>query len=203
MADPILAFGDWKDNAELIESCRDLGYLSDDWSIWDAIYGLGAFWRLWRPKGLIGTDLSSAKSGGYSVDFTNSPFNHRQFDAVIFDPPYKLNGRPDVVIDAPYGVEVRTRWQDRMELIRLGAVHCADKADKFFLAKCQDQVVSGKVRWQTTFIMENVEPLGFELWDRLDLSSYRPQPDGTTQKHARSNSSTMLIFRRGGSGWRP
>ena len=34
-----------------------LGYLRPEWTTLDATYGLGRFWKLWRPEVLIGNDL--------------------------------------------------------------------------------------------------------------------------------------------------
>lgn len=184
-------------------ACRDLGYLDDIHEIWDCTYGNGAFWNLWEPLKLLGTDLSPTLTPSVPVDFTDSGFADRQFYSVVFDPPYKLNGTPDVVVDLPYGVHVATRWQDRLDLIRRGMVECARVlGDGYLLVKCMDQVSSGKVRWQTTLIIEWAEVEGLSLVDRLDMPSYRAQPSGVRQVHARRNTSTVLVFRRGHK-WRP
>lgn len=205
-ASPILAFGDWKDNAEMMLACRDLGYLDDEHDVWDCTYGHGAFWRRWSPAKLLGTDINPFKSHTKeSVDFTASGFARRQWHHIVFDPPYKLNGTPDPAVDERYGVEGKVKWQDRMELIRLGVVECARVlGDGYLLVKCQDQVVSAKVRWQTVFVHDVAEMCGLEQWDRLDMPSYRPQPEDrdANQQHARSNTSTLLVFKRG-RGWRP
>jgi hypothetical protein len=92
----ILAHGDWKTNAELIRDCASLGYLHGDWYTLDPTYGLGTFWSLWRPHTLVASDIDPAKSlWGGATDFTNLPWSNNLFDAVVFDPPYKLNGTPD------------------------------------------------------------------------------------------------------------
>jgi ubiquinone/menaquinone biosynthesis C-methylase UbiE len=64
------------------------------------------------------------------------------------------------------------------------------------LVKCQDQVCSGKVRWQSIDFSMHGIGLGLQLVDRLELVSYRPQPAGRRQVHARRNHSTMLVLRR-------
>lgn len=195
---PVLAFGDWPTNAEMIEDCARLGYLRSDWKTLDPTYGLGTFWKRWRPTDLVMCDLMEAKSPiGYSVDFTALPFADRSFDCVVFDPPYKLNGTPDEAVDARYGVHVPTRWQDRMVLIRRGIEECARVlGDGYLLLKCQDQVCSGRKRWQTDEFTKHADLCGLGKVDRLDLDSYRPQPNGRRQVHARTNTSTLLVFKR-------
>lgn len=195
---PILAIDKYDTNADLIVACRDLGYLHRDWLTLDPTYGNGIFWKRWTPKNLVGTDLDAHKSlTGFSVDFTALPHQARSFRAVVFDPPYKLNGTPDTELDERYGTHVSTRWQDRMTLCRRGIAECARVCDEWLLIKCQDQVCSGKIRWQTVEFNRLAEDCGFGLYDRLDFLSYRPQPTGTSQRHARRNFSTLLVLKRG------
>lgn len=199
---PIMSFGAWATNAELIADCARLGYLRDEWLTLDPTYGYGTFWKRWRPRDLLCTDLDPAKSlsGGESVDFTAMPWQDREFDAVVFDPPYKLNGTPDDAgVDERYGVHAPTRWQDRMDLIRRGIDECARVCRSNLLIKCQDQVCSGKVRWQTLEFTQRAVDNGFGLVDRLDFPSYRAQPNGRRQVHARRNTSTLLVLQRGWS----
>ena len=196
---PVLSISEWPTNAELIADCAALGYLRKEWRTLDPTWGRGTFWNLWRPDNLTASDLNPAKSPiGHSVDFTLLPWPDRHFDAVVLDTPYKLNGTPTEEVDERYGVhEVRT-WQERMALIRAGITECARVlGDGFLLLKCQDQVCSGKVRWQTTEFATHAKTLGLGQVDRLDMLSYRPQPDGVRQVHARRNSSTLLVFKRG------
>lgn len=87
----ILAAAKRATNADLIVECHQLGYLRDDDRVLDPTYGLGTFWRDWRPADLVACDLNPAKSPlGVSVDFTALPWEDEAFDAVVFDPPYKL-----------------------------------------------------------------------------------------------------------------
>lgn len=224
MTEPILSITKWKSNAHLIADCARLGYLRDEWKTLDPTYGLGTFWQEWRPDILIGTDLVPAKGyrqwAGESVDFTALPFEDRSFDCVVFDPPYKLNGTPDQEIDERYGVHQPTNWRERMALCRAGISGCARVlGGGYLLVKCQDQVCSGKVRWQTFEFTKHAESLGLGLVDRFEFLSYRKQDPNRTKKHqackgagcsdctegrvpvvqahAHSNSSTLLVFKRG------
>jgi hypothetical protein len=198
-----MAIDRWTSNAELIEDCARLGYLRREWRTLDCTYGLGTFWKQWCPDCLVGTDVHPTKALTFAADFTALPFPDRSFDSVVFDPPYKLNGTPDAVVDARYGVDRSMRWQQRMDLIRDGIEECARVlGDGYLLLKCQDQVCSGKVRWQTHEFVGLADYLGLGLVDRLDMLSYRPQPAGRSQVHARRNSSSLLVFKRGWR-WRP
>ena len=195
MVDPgvIYAAQKWPTNAHMIKDAARLGYLRKDWLTYDPTYGLGNFWTEWRPTKLIYDDKYTLDG----ADFRQIPFNGDTFDAVVFDPPYKLNGTPSPE-EKRYGVEVPTRWQDRMTLIRDGVAECArvTKRKGFLLVKCMDQVVSGKVVWQTDEVTRWAKLAGMTKVDRLDLlTNPRPQPH-SRQLHARRNSSALLIFQK-------
>lgn len=202
MSDPgvIYAAQKWPTNAHMIVDCVRLGYLRSDWLTLDPTYGLGTFWRLWQPKTLVKADLYThdITKGIDQLDFTRMPeIPDNWFDAVVYDPPYKLNGTPSPE-ERRYGVQVPTRWQDRMTLIRDGVTECArvTKRRGFLLVKCMDQVVSGKVVWQTDEITRWAKLAGMTKVDRLDfLTDPRPQPHAR-QIHARRNYSTLLIFQK-------
>jgi hypothetical protein len=200
--DPVMAIGSWASNAELIADVARLGYLRKEWATLDPTFGEGTWWRSWRPDSLTASDIVEAKSPfGSSVDFTALPFGDRSFDAVVFDPRYKMNGRPSEP-DERYGADVPASWQDVMDLCRRGIIECARVlGDGFLLVKCQDAVCSGKVRWQTIDFTETAERSGLGLVDRFEFLSYRPQPNGVRQKTARRSSSHLLVFKRGWT-WR-
>ena len=168
----------------------------------DVTYGLGVFWSSWRPDRLVACDLDAAKSPiGYSVDFTNLPRDFQgQFDAVVLDPPYKLNGTPDPKVDERYGVHEAVAWRERIVLIRDGMVECyrALKPKGYMLVKVQDQVCSGKKRWLTDNATEQaVRFMAMEKVDRFDmLTTPRPQPEGRRQIHSLQNYSTLLVFQK-------
>lgn len=200
---PVMSINQWPTNGHLMLDCRRLGYLRDEWRILDPTFGYGTFWRQWWPPLLVATDLNPEKSPMHgSVDFRDLPWVNGYFDAVVFDPPYKLNGNPSDTdgADERFGVEEYTRWQDRMDLCRRGIRECARVlGDGFLLVKCQDQVCSGKMRWQTLDFTATAEECGLGLVDRFDFLSYRAQPAGRSQKTARHNASQLLVFKR---GWR-
>jgi hypothetical protein len=198
---PVLAFGDWATNAELIGDCVRLGYLRAEWRTLDPTFGLGTFWKQWWPDDLVACDLDPSKSPiGYPVDFAQPdlPWPDRSFDCVVIDGPYKLNGTPDETVDERYGIHVPTRWQDRMALLRRMLDQGARLlGDHYLLFKCQDQVCSGKVRWQTDEFTDHARSLGLRKVDRFDYRTWRPQPTGRRQVHAARNTSQLLVFKRG------
>lgn len=187
----ILSATKWGNNSELISDCHKLGYISG--RVLDPTYGLGNFYNVYRPDNLITGDLFTPAD--LKLDFTRLPFPDRSFDTVIFDPPYKLNGTPTDFVDTRYGVGKYSRWQDRMALMIRGQIECARVVKKggHLLTKCMDQVVSGKVRFQSD-IMTNVT--GLEKVDELlFLTNPREQPH-SRQMHSRRNYSHLLVFQR-------
>lgn len=203
-SDEIMRADNYKDNGELIAAVHQLGYLTDDMRVWDATYGLGVFWSVWRPRRLVASDLDVSKSPlKRSINFTDSGWNDGQWDAVVFDPPYKLNGTPDPDpdgVDGRYGVYLTSTWQDRMKLMRAGVRECArvTKPNGIVLVKCMNQVVSGRNVWQVDEMTREGEVCGMVKVDELHMvKPPRPQPAGRRQVHARSNYSTLIVFRKG------
>ena len=194
---PVLAAQRWRTNGDLIADVARLGYLRDtDWVL-DATYGRGRFWTKWKPDltrgGFVAHDL---KTDG--VDFRHLPHPDRSFDVGVLDGPYKLNGTPALGdFDQAYGVDRVSTWQDRHTLIRDGIAELARVARRIVLVKCQDQVCSGAIRWQTDEFTDWALTLGLVKVDRFDLlGGGRPQPmEGRTQKHAHGRPSTLLVFR--------
>lgn len=196
MSAPVVAIRSGS-NADLIADCARLGYLRADWVTVDPTYGLGRFWRRWRPDVLLRHDLDPERAPDGVADFRRLPYRDRSVDAVVFDPPYKLNGQAGShALDDGYGVASASRWQDRHELIRDGITEAARivKPGGLVLVKCQDQVSSGRVRWQTIEFVAHADTVGLRLVDMLHLHGARPQPPGRRQVHARRNYSTLLVL---------
>lgn len=195
----VLATFPWRTNGHMIADVAKLGYLDGD--VLDLTYGEGVFWSQYRPDSLVASDIDIEKSPyGESVDFTGPyPWPDEFFDAVVLDPPYRLNGRPDPTFDKRYGTHERTRWQDRMDLIRRGIWNCRwlIKINGYLLLKCQDQVCSGHKRWQTDYFTEEAAKVSLKKVDRFDMvTPPRPQPEGRSQCHSHGNTSTLLVFER-------
>lgn len=192
----------WTDNAQMIaEGVRPL-YIGDDDRVLDPTYGLGGWWKRWRPKNLVACDGRFDRSPmRMSIDFTALPAWLGFFDVVAFDPPYKVNGTGDPIIDGRYGVEVKASWQERHRLIKAGITSCINRLNPggYLLLKCQDQVCSGAKRWQTREFADHAESYSrVVLVDRFDMSGHtRPQPmAGRTQRHAHGHPSSLLVFEK-------
>jgi hypothetical protein len=192
----------WKSNAELIAAAAELGYLRKEWRTLDPTYGRGVFWKVWRPEKLVKTDIDPTKSPNKKagVDFTKMPWKDESFQAVVFDPPYKLTGTSQTASDARYGVKGGEKVAAILLLMTDGLEECARVVAKkgYVLAKCQPQVVSGHVVWQDLIMIEAGKKAGLELVDRLDMiGTSRKQPmEGRKQKHAHGRASTLLVFRK-------
>lgn len=195
----VMAIGGHKTNAGLIGDCRILGYISDDGMVIDPTYGLGTFWRDWTPRKFRGSDLNLEKSPcGQAIDFTALPDDDKTMQTVVFDPPYKLAGKADAIVDGRYGVGQYASIEARHQLIMAGVTEAERVlvSGGHLLLKCQDQVASGKVHWQTILFANHAKECGLTLVDSLLFQSYRAQPKGRRQIHARRNYSTLLIFKK-------
>lgn len=189
----VLAIGQWRNNAELIADVAQLGYL--DGIVLDATFGEGSFWKAWTPHELYTNDLYKPADSAH--DYRAFPFSDALFDAVVFDPPYRMSGRRDRgEFDQRFGLtEYRGNDEILSDLVD-GAVECYRVCRRYLLVKCQDQVNGGRVRWQTDLITSAVEGVGGRKIDRFDFTSrsVRPQPSGRRQLTARRNHSTLLVF---------
>jgi len=194
----IRAIGTRTNNSQLVLDLAELGYLDLSLPILDPTYGLGRWWKLVYPSQLTACDIDVNKSPiGYSVDFADVPWSDNTFDAVVFDPPYKLNGTSQGFgNDASYGVgNVKyVSIQQRHELIKQGMTELARVTRRTLVVKCQDQVSSGRVQWQTRIFSDYGESLGLTLCDSLHVLGHRRQPQGRSQRHARRDYSTALVF---------
>jgi SAM-dependent methyltransferase len=197
-------------NADAIVDVVELGYLSADMVTLDPTFGEGAFWRRWRPAHLVACDLNPTKSPiGYPVDFTDLPWP-RCFDAVVFDPPYKLNGTGGShASDHRFGVDTAgVAWQARYRLIEAGIREAARVLvpGGTLLVKCQDQVASGAVRWQTHDFARVAALAGCPLVDSLIVPNHVEQPAerGCRRCHRTGHERVRVApvcTNCGGSGW--
>lgn len=207
-APEVLAFGGRTRNEDLILACAQLGYLRPHWVTVDPTYGEGRFWAKWRPDVLYASDLNVVKSpAGRAIDARDLPYDTDTVDVVVLDPRYKLNGTSTgagpAASDVDYGADEAKRWQD----VHIEMFEMIDEAARILrpggllLLKCQDQVCSGRKRWQTREMAEYAEDRrGFRLKDMLHVEGGRKQPG--KQTHARGNYSTMLVLALDGLGWR-
>lgn len=207
---PIRTLGDRTTNAQAIRDAHLLGYI--DGQVLDCTYGLGRFWRDCTPRYPTFCDVDPAKSPiGYGVDFTAMPEDWAEkFDTVVFDPPYKYSGTASNVgpaaLNADYGIAEYMSSDKRDELIWCGMKECERvlAPGGHLLVKCQDQVVSGRKRWQRFgIICDATMNLSLTLVDEFLVQSYRAQPKGRSQKHSRIDFSNLLVFKKCGAVYTP
>lgn len=187
----------WGTNALMIaEAVLPLGYIEG--RVLDATYGIhGGFWKQWTPPDLTTNDLN-AEQADHRYDFRTFPWEWGgTFDTVVFDPPYKLNGTPQMSdMDARYGTGGKLNREQKLSMIRAGALECYRLTRKWLLVKCMDQVEGGQMRWQTHMVHAALTTMGARLVDRFDLLfTPMPQPGNRPQRTARSNSSSLLVFK--------
>lgn len=203
----VAAFGCWRDNGELIADAHRLGYIGD--RVLDLSFGHGSFWTTHHPPCLVTNDLNPNK-GNHHFDVHDDPPDHwwDQFDTVVWDPDYRLSGTRGggendwrVEFDERFGLDRDDNEWEPIDLIldriragvRFAAKCVAPKGT--VLVKCQDQVNSGRMVWQTIIVVD--EAAEHDLWyrDRFDFPvRSQKQPAGRAQRHARHNTSQLLVF---------
>ncbi len=194
----VLAAGGWKNNAELIAEVARLGWL--DGRVLDLSYGLGKFWTEFRPDSLVANDLNPDK-GDHHHDARNPPFEwHQSFDAVVWDPPYRMHGRPDTKMGHQYGIDVARTKDDILDLIgngTVGASKCV-AAGGWLHVKCQNMINGSTYIDQARYVIDTVAALGdFEYRAPWYLMARPiPQPAGRRQLNPRNNVSQLLSFHR-------
>lgn len=199
----VLAIGKRSNNAQLIEEAAQLGYL--DGLVIDLTYGEGKFWTRFRPdeERFVTNDLH--KPAELRLDFCDTRLDAERYDAVVFDPPYKLAGRRDTFDAAKGAQSMDSRYGTggsyvpigrTAELIDCGTREACRISRRFVLVKCMDQVASGRIHWQTDDVTATAKSCGFRKLDSLILPGGRKQSPKRRQVHARRNYSTLLVFVR-------
>jgi hypothetical protein len=205
--DDVLAYKAWRSNSDMIRDVCKLWLAPDDENVLDATYGSGGWWN-WAPKEdrseLLGAeynfwdnDRDPHSPAWWNHDFRAFPRNwYNEFDIVCYDPPYKLNGRPSPA-DVRYGVGEMQTVRERLMLIEQGYFGCRQvtKPGGLMWVKVMDQVVSGRVVWQTQMVHGWAKDMSDKVIDRFDLIR-TPRPQRGDQVHARRNGSTLLIVEK-------
>jgi hypothetical protein len=192
-------------NGERVADLARLGYIVSP--VLDPTFGYGSMWTHHRPDELWIGDADPAKvpdphthpwAHAEVLDFTALPYESGQFATTLYDPPYRFAGTPTDTDegghDDLYGTDVYRTKAEQLKLILDGAGECSRVTTDYLIVKCQDQVVAGSTFFQTRAVEDHLSVRGWLLKDRLHLLSYRPQPAGRSQKNARNNYSTFLVF---------
>lgn len=198
--DPVLAATSWKSNAHLIEDVARLGYLKSTDVVLDPTYGLGAWWKRWRPAHLE----TFSREDTPDFDFRAIPADDESYDAVAYDPPYvSKGGRKPSGMDSMnqhYGLTDAPRTPALLQiLINEGMDECVRvlKPGGVLLVKTMDYISGGKFFPSTFNTYNHALLLDLTLEDRfLHLTKPRPQDEERTQRRARNNVSTLFVFRK-------
>lgn len=189
------------ENGQRVRDLARLGYLPEP--VLDPTFGYGSMWTEYMPEQLVAGDFDRRKvpPGGLVLDFCALPFDDRSFASCLYDPPYRFAGTPTDTgeggHDDLYGTQVYRTKAQQIGLILDGAVECARVTSTSLIVKCQRQVVAGRVFPQPMVVCDHLADQGWRYKDEMHLISYRPQPPGRRQLHARSNYSTFLVMERG------
>jgi len=200
----VLAAQQWKNNAELIESLFELGYLDDEVTVLDPTFEGGKWWTKRKPAKLTARTFGEIVEGR-PWDFTDTSYVSDTFDRIAFDPPYVAKGGREtsgiVEMDERYGQVDCPRTPELLQdLIDAGLteMHRICRPNGLVFVKCQSYISSGKM-WPGKFLTwQHAMTLGMELVDEFThvKASAGPQPKGRRQVHARNNSSTLFVFRK-------
>jgi hypothetical protein len=158
-------------------------------------------WTQYRPTILVTNDINPDRGTHIVASFTDLPYEDNHFASCVYDPPYRFAGTPtdtdDGGHDDQYGTHIYRTKEEQLTLILDGAAECARVTREVLIVKIMDQVVAGSTFFQTRAVDRHLEPLGWTWKDRLLLLSYRAQPAGRSQKNARNNFSTFMVFTPG------
>ena len=194
----VLAAANWANNAELVADVAKMGWL--DGKVLDLTYGMGKFWSVFEPDALTKNDVNPDK-GDHHYRAQQPPLKWvNSFDAVVFDPPYRMSGRPDSAMGSQYGIDVP---RSKYELLGLladgtrGAAACVKKGG-WLHVKCQAQINGGKYVDQPRLVVDTVTELGTFTYRApwYLMSVPIPQPAGRRQLNPRNNVSVLLSFQR-------
>jgi len=177
-------------------------YLKDGSKVADITYGKGVFWKEIDQSHfeLFASDLLTCSDCPY--DFINLPYNDKEFDIVVFDPPYCHNPG-HMITDKNYQNRATTRGfyhKDIIELYRLGMTEGVRilKKNGFLWVKCKDEIESSQQQMSHIEIHDiAVKELDLYVKDLFILmQKNRPVIQFKNQQHARKNHSYLWIFKK-------
>ena len=195
-------------NAELMRAVAPL-YLTG--SVLDVTYGEGKWWERFQPEMFGCHDL---KIDG--VDFRDLPEADRQFDTVVYDPPYTISGGksgPSMYQNQPggtarpvgfqerYGIGCRNLDEPLASLILKGLAECCRVADRWVLVKCMEFAKgTGRTGFHDTptIVTNRAADLGWIKHDQI-VHHTGTGPGGHNifeVKRARRAHSYLLVFAR-------
>ena len=209
----VLEAQEWENNSDLISAVFDIHVWPKKWSyvgggpaVMDVTYGRGLWWK-WQAPGLMAMEFTSHDMKHDGVDFTNLPEPDESMDVIAFDPDYVAPGGRDT--------STITEFNDRYGLndpyespaslqahINQGLSECARvlRPQGILMVKCATYISSGKPWLGEYHTIGHGLEIGLKVEDIfVHISGTGPQPKREgRQKHARSNSSRLIVFRKPG-----
>jgi hypothetical protein len=208
----VLEVQEWADNSELIQAVFDIHVWPKKWAqgpsgpqIMDVTFGRGLWWT-WAP-GTHGLEFTSHDIRHDGVDFTNLPEPDKSIDVIAFDPDYVAPGGRDTStipdFNERYGLNDPYESPASLQAhINEGLSECARvlRPQGILLVKCSTYVSSGQPWLGEYHTIGAGLRAGLVVEDIfVHVSGTGPQPKRESrQKHARSNSSRLIVFRRPG-----
>lgn len=202
----------WKTNADLIKAIFEVHVEPKKWAVvpggpvvMDVTYGKGVWWHWRRPEYQMQFIAHDMKIDG--VDFTALPEDDASVDVVAFDPDYVApGGRETSTIpefNERYGLDDPYESPASLQRhINDGLSECARvlRPQGLILAKCTNYISSGKVWLGEYHTIQHGLQVGLVVEDiAVHQGDPGPQPKrDTAQKHLRSNSSRLVVFRKPG-----
>lgn len=200
----------WKTNSELIQAAFELHVDSKKWAlveggpvVMDVTYGKGVWWH-WRDGYQMRFIAHDMKIDG--VDFTALPEADESVDVIAFDPDYVAPGGRDTStipdFNERYGLDDPYESPASLQRhINAGLSECVRvlRPQGLILAKCTNYISSGKLWLGEHYTIQMGLARGLVVEDiAVHLGDPGPQPKRDVQKHLRSNSSRLVVFRKPG-----
>jgi tRNA G10 N-methylase Trm11 len=207
-------------NADVFPLIFEL-YVPMNATVADVTWGTGAFWRNFTALTetwlhLKGVEEESvmirwmqwkdrkyrvhASDLNTGVDLRELPYADESHDVVILDPPYAHSSEAPMKESISRGYNLNSITGGRKQVMNLYYEGMCEaqrilKHKGILIVKCQNEIESGKQRWNRNRIQQEAEDLGFYTKDEFVLV----QPNTPTmrhqyQLHARKNHSFFLVF---------
>jgi len=207
----VLEAQEWEDNSDLISAVFDIHVWPKPWAqgpdgprVMDVTYGRGLWWKWIVGRGHEFTSHDIKHDG---VDFTNLPEESESMDVIAFDPDYVAPGGRDTStipdFNERYGLNDPYESPRSLQAhINDGLTECARvlRPQGILLVKCSTYISSGKPWLGEYHTIGHGLEIGLKVEDIfVHISGTGPQPKREgRQKHARSNSSRLIVLRKPG-----
>ena len=163
-------------------------------TILDPTWGNGSFWRgggnALERYVVTGTDILAGLAPHGEADARALPHTDDSFDVTVFDPPHAADSTSGILAQR-YG---SFSSADIEALIRQGSRECYRVSRLGVIIKVTDSTHANRFIRQSGWV---IDELG-EPYDVVHRTRPRPleDPKWGLQRHARSNGSTYLIYRK-------